>query len=177
MVVVAILAWYVLEHTPVGRFLYATGGAPEAARLAGLPTKRLIFGAFVICGLVAGFAGLLATAQFGAGSPDIGPPYLLSAFAAAFLGSTQLKHGRVNIWGAVIAVYVLAIGVKGLQLAGAPFWVSELFNGLALIVAVAAAVHERKTFRGGRLRKRPGGAAAAAKTDKSQALDNRPEPA
>ena len=152
MLVVCVLAWYVLEHTPVGRYLYATGGSPEAARLAGLPTQRLLFGAFAACGVIAGLAGLLATARFGAGSPEIGPPYLLSAFAAAFLGSTQLKHGRVNVWGTVIAVYVLAIGVKGLQLAGAPFWLPELFNGLALIVAVALARRERGKLS--RLRRR-----------------------
>lgn len=150
MLIVSVLVWYVLEHTPLGRYLYATGGGIEAARLAGLPTKRLLFGAFVVCGLLAGFAGLLATAQVGAGSPDVGPSYLLAAFAAAFLGSTQLKRGRVNVWGTVIAVYVLAIGVKGLQLAGAPFWVSELFNGLALIVAVGIAVQEGRISRRGR---------------------------
>jgi len=152
MLVVCMLAWYVLEHTPLGRYMYATGGSPEAARLAGLPTQRLLFGAFAACGLIAGLAGLLATARFGAGSPEIGPPYLLSAFAAAFLGSTQLKQGRVNVWGTVIAVYVLAIGVKGLQLAGAPFWLPELFNGLALIVAVALARRERGKLS--RLRRR-----------------------
>lgn len=154
MLAVSTVAWYVLEHTPIGRYLYATGGGIEAARLAGLPTKRLLFGAFVACGMTAGLAGLLASAQVGAGSPDVGPPYLLAAFAAAFLGSTQLKRGRVNVWGTVIAVYVLAIGVKGLQLAGAPFWVSDLFNGLALIVAVALAVHEGKRVRTGRLKRR-----------------------
>lgn len=143
MVVIAVIAWYVLEHTPAGRYLYATGGNPEAAKLAGLPTQRLIFGAFATCGLIAGLAGLLASARYGAGSPEIGPPYLLSAFAAAFLGSTQIKQGRVNVWGTLIAVYVLAIGVKGLQLAGAPFWLPDLFNGLALIVAVALARRER----------------------------------
>jgi len=161
MLIVATGAWYVLEHTPIGRYLYATGGGIEAARLAGLPTKRLLFGAFVACSTIAGLAGLLATAQVGAGSPEIGHTYLLAAFAAAFLGSTQLKRGRVNVWGTVIAVYVLAIGVKGLQLAGAPFWVSELFNGLALIVAVAAAVHEGRVSRTGRLKRRRKQAAAA----------------
>ena len=71
---------------------------------------------------------------------DAGQPYLLPAFAAAFLGATQFKSGNVNVLGTLVAVYVLATGVKGVQLLGAPFWVDGLFNGLALIIAVALAV-------------------------------------
>lgn len=68
------------------------------------------------------------------------PAMLLPAFAAAFLGSTQLTPGRFNVWGTLIAVYVLAIGVKGLQLVTGVQWANNMFNGVALIVAVAFAV-------------------------------------
>jgi ribose transport system permease protein len=91
------------------------------------------------CSTIAAVAGVLATAGITAGSSQTGPAYLLPAFAAAFLGSTQIKVGRVNVWGTVLAVYVLAVGVKGLQLMGAPFWLSDLFNGVALIVSVGLA--------------------------------------
>jgi ribose transport system permease protein len=74
---------------------------------------------------------VLVTSSLGVGDPTIGPAYLLPAFSAAFLGSTQLRGGRFNVWGTVIAVYVLATGVKGLQLAGAPIWIPDLFNGVA----------------------------------------------
>lgn len=134
----ALALWFVLSHTPLGRRVYATGGNLEAARLSGLPTRRIIFGSFVIAGLMASFAGVLLCARSSAGSPGVGPNYLLPAFAAVFLGSTQFTSGRFNVWGTVVAVYVLATGVKGLQLAGAPFWIPDLFNGLALIVAVGA---------------------------------------
>ena len=143
MLVLAVVVWFILEHTPVGRYIYATGGGSETARLAGVPTARVIVFATVIAGLIAGFAGILATGSLGGGSPAVGPPYLLPALSAAFLGSTQFKGGRPNVWGAVLAVYVLATGVKGLQLAGAPFWIPDVFNGLALLLSVGLAVQGR----------------------------------
>ncbi|OLT12766.1 hypothetical protein BJF78_23790 [Pseudonocardia sp. CNS-139] len=78
--------------------------------------------------------------ELGVASYDVGPPYLLPAFSAAFLGATQIRTGRMNVWGTLIAVYLLATGVNGLQLTGAPAYVNNLFQGIALIVAVALAV-------------------------------------
>ena len=73
-------------------------------------------------------------------SDEAADPDLLPAFAAAFLGATQFRAKVVNVPGTLIAVYALATGIKGLQLSGAAFWVNDLFNGLALIIAVAFAV-------------------------------------
>ncbi|HEV2638256.1 MAG TPA: ABC transporter permease, partial [Actinocrinis sp.] len=127
MVVVALLIWYVLERTRLGRRIYATGGnvdamggSSEAASLAGIKTSRIILGALITSGVVAGLAGILVTSQLSAGDPTIGPGYLLPVIAAVFLGSTQFRAGRFNIWGTVASAYVLAVGVKGLQLAGLP---------------------------------------------------------
>ena len=83
--------------------------------------------------MVAGLAGLLLTSQLSTGDPTVGPGYLLPVIAAVFLGSTQFRGGRFNIWGTVVAAYVLAVGVKGLQLAGLPVWIPDLFNGAALL--------------------------------------------
>ncbi len=156
----AILGWYLFEHTPFGRYLHAIGGGQEAARLAGIKTKSYQAIALVLCSLMAAFAGVVVTAKLGVGSPDVGNAYLLPAFAAAFLGATQIKPGRFNVWGTVIAVYLLATGVKGLQLAGAAYWVTELFNGAVLIIAVGLSQFEgrlswRRSER--RLRKRAAG--------------------
>lgn len=147
LLVLAIVIWFVLEHTPVGRRVYATGGGADAARLAGVRTSRVIFAAFVASAVIASLAGVLQTASIGTGDPNIGPSYLLPAFAAAFLGSTQIKPGRFNVWGTVLAVYVLATGVKGLQLAGAPFWLPDLFNGVALLLAVGLSGLPRRARR------------------------------
>jgi ribose transport system permease protein len=143
MVAVALLLWYVLERTPAGRRVYATGGNPQAAALAGVRTSRIILFALVTSGVVAGLGGLLLTSQLSTGDPTVGPGYLLPVIAAVFLGSTQFRGGRFNIWGTVVAAYVLAVGVKGLQLAGLPIWIPDLFNGAALLVAVGLAAWRR----------------------------------
>lgn len=144
VVALALLLWYVLAWTPLGRRLYATGGGREVARLAGVPTTRYVIGAFVCSAAIAAAAGILVVATIGTGSTDVGPSYLLPAFAAGFLGATQFRPGRFNIWGTVLAVYLLATGVKGLVLMGADVWVPDLFNGLALIIAVGLSGIQRR---------------------------------
>lgn len=133
------LLWYFLEQTPWGRQMYAIGGNLEAARLNGLRVDFLRVLALTISSTAAALAGALSTAGVTAGSSQTGAAYLLPAFAAAFLGSTQIKPGRVNVWGTVLAVFTLAVGIKGLQLIGAPFWLSDLFNGAALLISVGLA--------------------------------------
>lgn len=140
MIVLSLIIWYLLERTPLGRKVYAVGGNIEAARLSAVPTGWVIIGSLTVSGAVAGVAGVLLVARLGSGDPTVGPSYMIPAFTAAFLGSTQFRRGRFNVWGTVLSVYVLAIGIKGLQLAGAPTWVSDVFNGLALLVAVGLAV-------------------------------------
>jgi len=143
MLIVSVLLWYLLERTALGRRIYATGGNPEAAALAGIRTSRIILFTLITCGVVSGLAGLLETSKLSTGDPTIGPGYLLPVIAAVFLGSTQFRGGRMNIWGTVVAAYVLATGVKGLQLAGLPIWIPDLFNGLALLLAVGLAAWRR----------------------------------
>jgi ribose transport system permease protein len=140
LVGLALIVWYVMEATPLGRHLFATGANPEAARLSGVPTGRLVWGSLVASAVVAGIGGIVYGAKIGSFSNTFGPPLLFPAFAAVFLGSTQFKS-RANVWGTILAVYTLAFGVKGLQLAfaGGVYWITPLFNGLALIIAVAVA--------------------------------------
>ncbi|MCW2615081.1 MAG: lsrD [Frankiales bacterium] len=144
MLVVAAIIYVVIEYLPVGRYLYAAGGNPQAARLAGVRVDRIVFGSLVASSFVAGVTGVVLAARLGTASQDIGPSYLLPAFSAVFLGSTQIKAGRVNVLGTLIAIYLLATGVKGLQLAGAPVYVNDLFNGAALIIAVALAARSAR---------------------------------
>lgn len=153
MLIVAACVWYVLENTSVGRRVYATGGNESAARLSGVPTAAVVVAALATCGAIAGLAGSLVSSQLATGDPTIGPAYLLPAYAAAFLGSTQFRGGRYNVWGTVLAVYVLAIGVKGLQLGGAPVWIPDLFNGVALLLAVGLSRFQRTATRASAVRR------------------------
>ena len=100
----------------------------------------MVWGSLVVSAVVAGMAGIIYGAKVGSFSNTFGPPLLFPAFAAVFFGSTQFKN-RANVWGTIAAVYTLAFGVKGLQLAfsGGVYWITPLFNGLALLVAVALA--------------------------------------
>jgi ribose transport system permease protein len=139
-VVAATAVWYVLEHTPIGRRIYATGANPDTARLSGIPTQRYKAGCLIASGFMAGIAAVLLAAKLGTVSSDVGPPYLLPTFAACFLSATQLKPGRFNVWGMVVAVLLLAVGIKGLVLAGGPLWITDMFNGVALLTAVGLAV-------------------------------------
>jgi ribose transport system permease protein len=153
MIAVSLVVWYVLERTTIGRRVYATGGNIDAARLAGVRVSAVIVLSLVACGVVAAFGGLLISSRIATGDPTVGPAYLLPTFSAAFLGSTQFRGGRFNVWGTVVAVYVLATGVKGLQLAGAPVWIPDLFNGVALLVAVGLAKYQRTAGRTSAIRR------------------------
>ena len=137
---IATVVWFVLEQTPLGRRLYATGGNAEAARLAGVRTDRLVWGSLIASATMAGFAGVLFSMKTGTFSTSIGPGYLFPAVAAVFFGASQFS-GRPNVWGTVVAYYALAFGIKGLQLVAGPgtVWIGPVFEGTALLLAVALA--------------------------------------
>lgn len=148
--VLAFVLWFMFEHTALGRYLFATGGAREAARLAGVQTDRYVWGSLVTSAMFASLGGVLLAAQYGSTQAQSGAPYLLPAFAAAFLGSTQFKQ-RFNVWGTVVAVVVLQFGVKGLQLGGlGSTWIESLFYAIALIVAVGFSSYRKRVHGGER---------------------------
>lgn len=138
-ILLAIALWYVYEKTPLGRYLVFIGGNREASRLVGINVTRIRMGAFIASGLIASFIGILLVGNLGAVDPSIGNQYLLSPFAAVFLGATAITVGRFNSLGTVVALYLLAVGFTALQIMGAPSWVNNVFNGLALMLAVALA--------------------------------------
>jgi ribose transport system permease protein len=151
LMVLAVIAWYVLEHTAVGRYLFATGGGREAARLAGVQVNRYVAGSLLCSAFVAATGGVLFASNFSAVQSSIGAPYLLPAFAAAFFGSTQFKN-RFNVAGTLLAVFVMAAGVKGFQLVGLgnAGWLDDLFFGLALVLAVGFSTYRKRVYGGDR---------------------------
>jgi ribose transport system permease protein len=140
LLVIAVIIWFVLEHTPMGRYLFAVGGNPEAARLAGLPAERLTYASLIASGGIAGIAGVIFAMKVGTFSVDSGPGLLFPALAAVFFGASQFSR-RPNVWGTLVAYFALAFGVKGLQIAFGPgtFWIQPLFQGATLLIAVALA--------------------------------------
>lgn len=137
LVAVALGVYYLLQHTPFGRYLTSVGSNRQAARLVGLRVERLTMMAFVISGSLAGLAGVLLVARTGSASPQIGTVAdTLQALAAVFLGATAIRPGRFNVLGAMIAIYFIAFSVTGLQIAGVATWINDVFNGAALLIAV-----------------------------------------
>lgn len=135
---VAVL-WYVYEKTPLGRYMLFIGGNRSASSLAGINVDRIRTGTFIASGLIASIIGVFLAGNLGAIDPSIGSQYLLAPFAAVFLGATAIYVGRFNSLGTMVALYLLAVGFTGLQLLGAPSWVNNVFNGVALMLAVALA--------------------------------------
>lgn len=135
----AFVIWALLEHTPLGRYIYFTGEGRDVARLSGLPVDRIRVGALLAAAFLCGVAGVLNFGRLGSADPNLGMTFLLPGTAAVFLGATVVKPGRFNAWGTVIAVYILVVGVTGLQLLGGAGWLENVFNGTALILAVTFA--------------------------------------
>jgi ribose transport system permease protein len=140
----AIVLWIVSERLPLGRFIYAIGANEKAAALNGIPVRRYVIGVFVASGVITGLAGCVLGAKLRIGQANVGLDFLLPALVGAFLGSTTIKPGRVNIWGSIFGILILAVGISGIQLFGGAFFVEPLFNGATLVVAIALAAFAQR---------------------------------
>jgi ribose transport system permease protein len=141
---ITLALWVVLEYTPVGRYLYAIGANPKAAELNGIPTRKFVVGAFITSGTMTALAGVLLASKLRIGQASVGLEFLLPALVGAFLGSTTIKPGRVNVWGTIVGVVILAVGISGIQQFGGSFWVEPMFNGLTLLIAIGIAGYAQR---------------------------------
>ena len=149
--IIAAAIWLMFEFTPLGRYLLFIGGNRPAATLAGLRVSRFRFFAFVATAAISAVAGLLLAGSLGSVDPSSGTSYLLAPVTAAFLGTTTIQMGRFNVIGTLVGLYLIAFGVTGLQLLGLQGWVTNVFNGAALVLALAFA-HYFEVLRVGRFR-------------------------
>jgi ribose transport system permease protein len=148
LLLLAIALGYWLERTRSGRYIYATGFNLETSRLTGIRVDRMRAAGLATSGLIAGFAGVLLVARVGSATPDTGTAYLIPAFSAAFLGATQIRPGRFNPWGTLIAVFLLATGDFGIVTSGGPSWATSMFEGVVLLAAIGlAGVRRRRTLQ------------------------------
>ena len=122
----------VLQFLPIGRRMYAIGGNRRAALLTGIPVTRLILASFGLSALLCGLGGIIIASRLGSAQPELGPSFLMPAFASAFLGATTIRPGRYNALGTAVAVYTVAVIVAGLQQLGVPFWAENIVYGVAL---------------------------------------------
>lgn len=139
VMLIALIIWYILQQTPIGRHLYFVGQGREVARLAGIRVNAYRYAALITSATLGCLAGAFLLGNTGAIQARVGQFFILAAFAAAFLGSTAIVPGRFNAWGTVVAVYFIETGITGLQLLGLQAWVSDVFYGTALVVGVLVA--------------------------------------
>ena len=137
MLLVAAVVWYVLNRTAYGRHIYATGDDPEAARLAGIDTDRILLSVYVVAGLIAAIAGWALIGRVGAISPTAGENMNLNSITAVVIGGTSLFGGRGSVIGTLIGALIVGVFRSAVSLAGLDVLWQEFAIGVLIIVAVA----------------------------------------
>jgi fructose transport system permease protein len=137
LVALAIVVWYVLNRTAFGRHIYATGDDPEAARLAGINTDKILLSVYVLAGLIAAVAGWALIGRIGAISPNGGANANLDSITAVVIGGTSLFGGRGSIVGTMIGALIVGVFRSAVSLAGLDVLWQEFAIGVLIIVAVA----------------------------------------
>ncbi|MBV6656211.1 MAG: ABC transporter permease [Devosiaceae bacterium] len=151
--IVAFIAWVVLEHTSYGRRLYAIGGNAEAARLAGLPVVWLRLSAFAFTGVGAAIAGLMYASRVASANPTQGDGLMLTAIAAVFLGMTITRDGQPRVLATLAGVAILGVLDNGLTQMRVDSYVREVLVGAIILLAVGLSALSRRGWSL-RLRKR-----------------------
>lgn len=144
MLVVFALGWAFLRFTSAGRSLYAIGGNPEVARLAGINVRLATIGVYVVSGLLAGLAGIVLAARLDSVQPSSGFTYELDTIAAVVIGGTSLSGGTGGIPGTIIGVLIIGVLRNGLNLLGVSPFTQQVVIGVVIALAVAAEALKKK---------------------------------
>ena len=147
MILLYLGTWFWLRETAAGRHVYAVGNNPEATRLVGIPTERVLLGVYVLAGVFYGIASLLAVARTGVGDPNAGQTENLDAITAVVLGGTSLFGGRGVVLGSLIGAVVVGVLRNGLTLMGVSSVYQVLITGILVILAVTVDQLSRKAAR------------------------------
>ena len=147
MLALYVAMWFFLRETAPGRHIYAVGNNPEATRLTGIPTHRVLLGVYMLAGVFYGIAALLSVARTGAGDPNAGQTENLDAISAVVLGGTSLFGGRGVILGTLVGALIVGVFRNGLTLMGVSSVYQILVTGILVILAVATDQLSRKGVR------------------------------
>jgi ribose transport system permease protein len=128
--------WLLVERTSLGQEIQAVGGNPAAARLAGINVDRIKILGFIVSGMCAALTGILLASRLGSGTTSAADSYLMTAFAAVFLGSATLRDGEFHVLGTLVGALIIAFGFNGLNIFGAPTYSQYVLQGAILIIAV-----------------------------------------
>jgi len=143
LVIVAVL-WVILNRTELGQRIKAVGGNATASRLAGINVDKIKIIAYIIAGSCAAVTGILLASVMGSGTSSAGDAYLMTSFAAVYVGSATLKDGEFHIIGTLIGVLITTIGFNGLAILGISSYAQYLFQGFIILGAVALSSVSRR---------------------------------
>ncbi len=137
MIVVVLFAFFFLTYTKHGRYMYAVGGNPEAARLSGIPVPKYRIGAYFLSSAFAALGGILVAARVGSAQPDGGGLYLMPSVAAAYIGFSVAGAGKANAIGTLVGAALVGILDNGLNMIGVPYYSMDIVKGAVLAIALA----------------------------------------
>ena len=144
LLVVALAGAFLTRNTTFGRYLYAIGGNPDAARLSGISLRKHLLAVFVIMGALAAVAAIIYTARVGSASPDAGQLLELDAIAACVIGGTSLMGGRGTVFGAILGALIMASLDNGMSLKSVEPYMQNILKGAILVAAVGLDMAGRK---------------------------------
>jgi D-xylose transport system permease protein len=144
LIAVAFAGWFLTQNTTFGRYLYAIGGNPDAAKLSGINIRRHILAVFCLMGALAAVASLIYTARVGSASPDAGQLLELDAIAACVIGGTSLMGGRGTVIGALVGALIMASLDNGMSLKNVEPYIQNIIKGTILVAAVGLDMAGRK---------------------------------
>lgn len=147
MLVLYALAHLVMTRTTFGRYIYAVGGNLEAARLAGIRVKLVLFSVYALCGMLAGLGGVVMASQLKSGAPTYGLTYELYVIAAVVVGGTSLMGGEGRILGTLIGAFIIAVIQNGMNLVNVESYTQKVVLGLVILGAVLADRIKQKRLR------------------------------
>lgn len=144
LLVVALAGAFLTQNTTFGRYLYAIGGNPDAARLSGISIRKHVLAVFMIMGALTGVAAIIYTARVGSASPDAGALLELDAIAACVIGGTSLMGGRGTVFGAILGALIMASLDNGMSLKNVEPYMQNIIKGAILVAAVGLDMAGRK---------------------------------
>jgi ribose transport system permease protein len=136
MLVLYALAHLLMSRMKLGRYIYAVGGNREAARLSGVPVRRVLMFAYVAGALLAGVGGVIIASQLKSGSPTYGNMYELYVIAAVVVGGTSLSGGEGKMFGTLIGAFTIAVIQNGMNLTNVESYTQKVVLGLVILGAV-----------------------------------------
>jgi ribose transport system permease protein len=134
-IVIAVALYFLLNHTTFGRSLYIIGNNPRAARVAGLPSRRFLFMAYLVCSLLAAFGGLMLTARTGSGEPNLGGSLMLESIAAAVIGGVSLEGGVGGVGAVVFGALFVTMLSNSMDLLEVGGYIQQILLGCVIILA------------------------------------------